>query len=246
MIELKSYGLQTHQGPHLNLNEDLVEVDLVNKLFMVVDGFGGSNIGDRASMLIRDHLKRSYTKIARDPDSTLPFFYSYKYLIEGNALINAFHTAHQAMSKENENKSMNNRGGASVICAAMSENVLTVVSSGNCAAYLYRKGHLTTEVIPDSLISMSRDRASTFLNSAPMSGIGLFEDLHFQVREIKISEGDLVIFLTDGIYARLLESEIKYSIEKNLDNDLEIIKALTKSANDRGNLDNQTALLLQF
>lgn len=31
MIELKSYGLISHQGPHLNLNEDLVDVDLNNK-----------------------------------------------------------------------------------------------------------------------------------------------------------------------------------------------------------------------
>ena len=75
MIELKSYGMQTHQGPHLNLNEDLVEADLVNNLFMVVDGFGGSNIGDRVAMMVRDSLKRSYTKIAVDPEATLPFPY---------------------------------------------------------------------------------------------------------------------------------------------------------------------------
>lgn len=246
MIELKSYGLQSHQGPHLNLNEDLVEVDLVNNLFMVIDGFGGSNIGDRAAALIRDNLRRSYTKIASDPDSTLPFFYSHKYLIEGNALINAFHVAHQVMTKENENKDMNNRGGGSVVCAALAENVLTLVSTGNCATYLYRRGDLSTEIIPDSLKNLSRDRVSSYLNTAPMSGIGLFEDLHYQVREIKISEGDLIILLTDGIYARLLETEIKYTIEKNLDGDLDIINALMKLSNERGNLDNQSALLLQF
>ena len=51
MIELKSYGLLSHQGPHLNLNEDYVEVDLANNLFMVIDGFGGSNIGEAGSRL---------------------------------------------------------------------------------------------------------------------------------------------------------------------------------------------------
>lgn len=246
MIELKSYGLLSHQGPHLNLNEDLAEVDLVNNLFMIIDGFGGSNIGDKSAMIIRDSLKRSYTKIANDPDSTLPFFYSHKYLIEGNALINALHVAHRNVSKENENKNMNNRGGGSVIGAALAENVLTLVSTGNCSAYLYRKGHLSNEVQPDSLRSLSRDRFSSFLHTAPMSGVGLFEDLHFQVRELKISAGDLVLLFTDGIYARLEENEIKYTVEKNLDNELEIINELIKLANDRGNLDNQSALLLQF
>lgn len=246
MIELKSYGMQSHQGPHLNLNEDLVEADLVNNLFMVVDGFGGSNIGDRAAMMIRDNLKRSFTKIAIDPEATLPFFYSHKYLIEGNALINAFHTAHQNVNRDNESKSLNNRGGGSVIAAAVAENILTLVSTGNCVAYLYRKGHLSIEVLPDSLANLSRDPYQSHLHSVPMSGIGLFEDLHYTVRELKITEGDIVIMLTDGAYARLNADEIKYTIEKNLESELDAIKELFKLSNDRGNLDNQSAIVLQF
>ncbi len=246
MIELKSYGLQTHQGPHLNLNEDLVDADLVNNLFMVIDGFGGSNIGDRAALIIRDTLKRSYTKIARDPDSTLPFYYSHKYLLEGNALINAFHLAHQTMTKDNENKSVSNRGGASIVCGAMAENILTLVSTGNCAAYFYRKGHLSLEIIPDSIKSISRDYFPNYLHTAPMSGIGLFENLHFQARELKLVTGDMVLLLTDGVYARLEESEIKYTLEKNRENEVDFLKELMKLANDRGNLDNQSGLVLQF
>jgi serine/threonine protein phosphatase PrpC len=246
MVELKSYGLLSHQGPHLNLNEDLAEVDLANNLFLIIDGFGGSNVGDKSVSIIRDSLKRSYTKISSDPDSTLPFFFSHKYLIEGNALINAFHVAHKNVTNENVNKNINNRGGASVIGAALAENILTLVSTGNCIAYLYRKGHLSNEILPDSLRSLSRDRFSSYLHTAPMSAIGLFEDLHYQVKELKISTGDLVILLTDGIYARLEDAEIKYIIEKNLENELEVINQLIKLANERGNLDNQSALLLQF
>jgi hypothetical protein len=48
------------------------------------------------------------------------------------------------------------------------------------------------------------------------------------------------------VYARLLDSEIKYVVEKNLESESEIIKELFKLANDRGNLDNQSALILQF
>lgn len=246
MIELKSYGMQSNQGPHLNLNEDLVEADLVNNLFMVIDGFGGSNIGDRAAMMIRDNLKRSFTKIAIDPEATLPFFYSHKYLIEGNALINALHTAHQNISRDNEPKSLNNRGGGSVIAAAIAENILTLVSTGNCVAYLYRKGRLSIEVLPDSLANLSRDPYQSHLHSVPMSGVGLFEDLHYTVRELKITEGDIVVLLTDGAYARLNADEIKYTIEKNLESELDAIKELFKLSNDRGNLDNQSAIVLQF
>ena len=56
----------------------------------------------------------------------------------------------------------------------------------------------------------------------------------------------MVILLTDGVYARLLESEIKEILEKNLDSELEMINELFELSNDRGNLDNQSALVLQF
>jgi serine/threonine protein phosphatase PrpC len=246
MIELKSYGLLTHQGPHLNLNEDFVDVDLGNNLYMVIDGFGGSNIGDKTAKIIRDSIKRSYTKSSSDPDSTLPFFYSHKYLIEGNALINALYSAHNNVTKENEGKKMNNRGGGSVVCGAVSENILTLVSTGNCGAYLYRKGQLTSEILPDSIRNLSRDHFLSYLYTIPMSGVGLFEDLHFQVKELKIASGDVVILLTDGAYARIKESEIKYTVEKNLEDELEMIKELFKMANERGNIDNQSGLILQF
>ena len=246
MIELKSYGMNSHQGPHLNLNEDLVTVDLNNNLFIVIDGFGGSNIGDKAAVKISETIKSSYTKISNDPDSTLPFFFSHKYLIEGNALINAFHNAHQKIAKDNSSLSMNNRGGGSVLCAALADNILTLVSTGNCSAYFYRKGNFRCEVIPDSLSSLSRVNTQTGLHAIPMSGIGLFEDLHYQVKELKITSDDIVILLTDGVYARISDIEIKGIVEMNLDSELEIISALFKLSNERGNLDNQSALILQF
>lgn len=246
MIELKSYALQSHQGPHLNLNEDVVDVDITNNLFLMIDGFGGSNVGDRAAAMIKDTIKRSFTKIAIDPDSTLPFFFSHKYLIEGNALINAFHTAHQSVNRDNENKNMDNRGGGSVLAAALAENIITLVSSGNCTAYLYRKGRLTQEVLPDSLGQLSRDNFQSYMHSVPMSGIGLFEDLHYNVRELKLTEGDTILILTDGAYGRVDQDEIKHVLEKNQNRELDVIKELFKISNSRGNMDNQSALVLQF
>lgn len=246
MIELKSYALQSNQGPHLNLNEDLAEADLANNLFLLIDGFGGSNVGDRAAAIIRDSIKRSYTKIALDPEATLPFFFSHKYLIEGNALINAFQNAHQTIIRDNQEKSMETRGGGSVLAAAIAENVVTLVSTGNCAAYFFRKGRLTQEILPDSLMSLSRDNFQNHMHNVPMSGIGLFEDLHFNVRELKLAEDDLLLIMTDGAYGRLDLEEIKHILDKNRDREQDAIKEIFKTANARGNKDNQSAILLQF
>ena len=70
--------------------------------------------------------------------------------------------------------------------------------------------------------------------------------VHFQVKEVKLREGDVLIFLTDGIYSRIKEEELKFIIEKNFDREIELLKGLTKLSNERGNLDNQSGLVLQF
>jgi len=245
-MELKSYAFKTHQGPHLNLNEDLVEVDLSNKLYMLIDGFGGSNVGDRVAGIVRDVLKRSYTKIAIDPESTLPFYYSHKYLIEGNALINAMYSVHNSILLENDEKAFSSKGGASVIAVAASENILTIVSTGNCSGYLLRRGVFVPIVIPDILGSYGLDKFGTFFQSIPMSGIGLFEDLHVQTREVRVMDGDKFLFLSDGVYARVDESDLRFILEKNKDKESEAIKEMFKLANERGNIDNQSALVLSF
>ena len=48
MIKLKSYSARTDSGPFLQVNEDDHDVDLINNLFLIFDGFGGSNVGDKA------------------------------------------------------------------------------------------------------------------------------------------------------------------------------------------------------
>ena len=245
MIKLKSYSARTDSGPFLQVNEDDHDVDLINNLFLIFDGFGGSNVGDKAVELVKETVKKFYTKIGGDHDSTLPFYYSHKYLIEGNALINALHLAHSLLKKENQDKDMSSRGGASGICAALAENIITFASTGNCLCYRYRKGRLEKIVQPDSLRTISRDDYESQFCSAPMSGFGLFDDLHLQVAEYRVHPEDLFIMLTDGVYTRVEDKEISYTIEKNIPQS-EKIDELFTLANSRGNLDNQSAIFLQF
>ncbi len=234
MHELKSYSFETHQGPHLNLNEDLIDIDLNLKLYLLLDGFGGSGIGDRAATQIKDNIKSFFGKIATDPDSTLPFYFSSKYLLETNALVNAFRSSHEQIAKENLARSIFNRGGASVMALGLAGNIATIVSTGNCKALIYRKGNLFAQVLPDA-----------FAN-APMSGIGLFEDFHYQVSEFKIRKDDALLMLTDGAYERCEQEKILEIINKNLGNEKIIIQEIFNYANDRGNLDNQSIMFLQF
>ena len=245
-MKLKSYSSRTHQGPYLQINEDDVDVDLRNQLYLIFDGFGGSSIGDKAVQLLKETIKNFYTRIGGDPDSTLPFYYSHKYLLEGNALLNSMHYAHALLKKQSKGLEMSQRGGASAICVAQSENILSFASVGNCRAFLYRKGHLKQIVEADSLESLSPDEYLSHFYTSPVSGFGLFEDIHIGLKEMRVYEEDLIILMTDGVYARVDMDEIKYTIEKTDKSSSEKINELFKLSNSRGNLDNQSMLLLQY
>jgi len=246
MAKLKSYTVNTNQGPYLQINEDDAVVDLKNKLFMIFDGFGGTNIGDKAVELVRETIQKFYTKIGGDPDSTFPFYYSHKYLIEGNALVNSMHLAHSMLKKSNQEKNLSEKGGTSCIAASLADSILTLSSTGNCSAYLLRRGKLDNIVRPDSLESLSEDNFDIQFRTTPMSGFGLFDDLHLSVKEYKVLTGDLFIFMTDGAYSRLGIKEIKHILERSDLDDNSKVKEFYKLSNQRGNLDNQSTVLLQF
>lgn len=246
MSALKSYYAKTHQGPYLNINEDDYGIDLVNKLFMIFDGFGGSGVGDKYVAFLKETIGKYYTRIGGDPDATMPFYYSYKYLIEGNALINAMRYAHGLVLKENKQKEMNQRGGASAISAVLAENIMTLVSVGNCISYLHRKGNFEIITFPDVLRCPTEGNLTKGSLSAPMSGFGLFEDLHLQIVEVRVAPEDQIIMMSEGAYQKIDESELKYVLSKSNLSPSEIIDDIFERSNTRGNMNNQTTILLQF
>jgi serine/threonine protein phosphatase PrpC len=245
MIELKSCSAETHQGPYLNINEDAFEYDYNKGLYMILDGFGGSNIGDKCVDNIKDMMKSFYGRVSEDPDSTLPFYYSTRYLAEGNALINAVMYTHKNVFKENITKEVSQRAGASGIFAALGDSLVTLSSIGSCSAYLFRNGHLSSIFIPDNYELLSSEDHENHLKTLPLSSIGLYKDLQFQMKEVKVIEGDQIVLLTDGVYSRIDESELSHTLS-SVHNPKEKINTLFKLSNSRGNMDNQTMMILEF
>ncbi len=246
MLKLKRYSAHSQQGPYLQINEDSVEVDLKNNLYLILDGFGGSGVGDKAVSEIKENIKKFYGKIGSDPDATMPFFYSHKYILEGNALINSMNYAHSVLKKQNQEKDMGERGGASVLAASQSENILTLASVGNCVACLYSKGNLKPICIPDSFEFLARDSFTRHFHTTPLSAFGLFDDLHVNIKEIRPDEGDKLVLLTDGAYSRLDYDELKHILQGDSKFMQDKTQAIFDLNNSRGNLDNQSALILQF
>jgi serine/threonine protein phosphatase PrpC len=245
-MRLKAYAAQTHQGPYLQVNEDGYEFDFENELYMVLDGFGGSGVGDRAVDKLKQEIKTFYTQISDDPNATMPLYYNPRNLLEGNAILNSMMNAHQNLLKNNHEKPVNQRAGASAIVAVKADSLMILVGVGNCCAYHFRRGSLNKIIFEDTFKFLSKDQFEFKFRTTPMSAIGMYPEMGHQLKEIRLSEGDKVVLLTDGVYSQISEEELLYALNKSSPDANERINSLLKLSNSRGNTDNQTAMILEF
>ena len=123
---------------------------------------------------------------------------------------------------------------------------MTFVNIGNCRAYILRRGELTPIFTDDSFKFLAQDNFESHLKNIPLSAFGLFPDLHYQVREVRVTEGDKILMITDGVYGRVTEDELRACIAKYTLNIKHKIQELFSLANGRGNLDNQTCMVIEF
>lgn len=245
-MRLKAYAAQTHQGPYLQVNEDGYEFDFENDLYMILDGFGGSGIGDRAVEKLKQEIKTFYTQISDDPNATMPLYYNPRNLLEGNAILNSIMNAHQNLLRGNHERSVNQRAGASAIVAVKADSLLVLVGIGNCCAYHFRQGKLSKIIVEDTFQYLSKNQIEHKFRTTPMNALGMYAEVGHQMREVRLAEGDKVILLTDGVYAHLDEDELLYALNRAAPDVNERLNSLLKLSNSRGNTDNQTAMILEF
>ena len=74
----------------------------------------------------------------------------------------------------------------------------------------------------------------------------MYHDLGYQLREVRLAEGDKIVLLTDGVYVNISEEELLYQLNKSVLDGSERINSLLKLSNSRGNKDNQTVMILEF
>lgn len=245
-MRLKAYAAQTHQGPYLQVNEDAYDFDFENDLFMIFDGFGGSGIGDRAVEKLKSDIKNFFTQISDDPNATMPLYYNPKNLLEGNAILNSMISAHQNLFKSNSERPINQRAGSSAVVAVRADSLMVLVGVGNCCAYHYRQGTLSKIIIEDTFKYLSKGQFETKFRTSPMNAIGMYPELAYQMREVRLLDGDKLLLMTDGLYAFLSEEEILHHLNRNASDAQERLNSLLKLSNSHGNLDNQTAMILEF
>jgi serine/threonine protein phosphatase PrpC len=245
-MQLRSYSAVTHQGPFLEINEDGYDFDLDNQLFMVIDGFGGAGIGDKAVVNLKEQMKSFIFNLSDDPEATMPLYWSPKWILEGNALVNAMINAHQQLFKSNSQLGLNQRAGASMACAIKAGDTLVVSHVGSTQVYLSRHGNLMPLFTPDTLQHFSVDPVAPNSLRLPLGAFGFFPELSWQMKEIRLREGDKFIFLTEGISPWISITELSHVLARSDEDGHDKLNDLLKLSNERGNVANQTGMILEF
>lgn len=244
-MNLKRVIGKTSSGPFLKVNEDQYQIDLKNNLFFILDAMGGSGIGDRAVLQVSEDIKKNFTKLTYDPDSTHPFPFSDKLMLEANALSNALYVAHKNLYTQNQKKKINQRAAASGLAFCVTDQLMSVISVGSCSAFLLRDLKLEKIIIEHNFRIVTDFNELKSFSQVPLNLIGMYDRLDLLVNEFKIKNNDVFIFASQGAVNQLSLNEIEVIMNGSDDFSYKIDQ-LFFHANEKGNYLNQTAMILEY
>lgn len=218
--KLKSYTLFSTQG-EAKSQEDYSLGKKERGLFVVADGFGGSDPGLKAAKSACEAVLGFLEKEANDIEATLPFVLRSYFSLAGNVLFNALVHANRTVTELNKKKSAAEKGGASVLACFLDEDLMALANVGNCSAWLIRDGKSKELVTPRSyarLIDPLQDDEDPY-RAIPLMAMGVSEDLEPEIIEFRVREGDWVILNTDGVPKRVREeiSQLQMGSGSNLE-----------------------------
>lgn len=231
-LQLQSMTLFSTKGD-ASIQEDFVLAKRERGLFVVADGFGGSEGGVGTSKLACESVLGFLEKEAGDIDATLPFVLRRYHSLAGNILFNALIHANRKVLAQNKGKAANARGGASVVAAYLDDDLFALANVGACSAWLMRDGRMTEMVIPRTyarlLDPLTSDPHPDL--AVPLMAMGMTEDLEPEIVEFRVRKGDWLLIQSDGIRTEIREEFQRLQLESPTFDPEEFIRARTFSEN---------------
>ena len=250
-MEVKAYGL-THVGRQRQHNEDSFLVEDGARLYLVADGMGGHAAGEIASRIAVDSISE-FILHTKEDDGTWPHGYDEQFGRTTNRLMAAVRMANTRVL-EAMRKDARLRGMGTTVVACMADNAkMSFAHVGDSRAYLVRDGKLSRitndhswvfEQVQAGMLTEAEAEKHPLRNVITRALGGALQ-VTPDASEIEIRSGDVYLLCSDGLTGMVPEDEILRVVADNK-NDLEAAcKELIDAANERGGLDNVTAILVK-
>lgn len=246
-------GFSSHQGKEKEINEDNYcalhrddEEFGSRALLAVSDGVGGFSLGEIASKITVNNVEKffklgEFDQMVQEAE----FLEPQRVIQELYTRIN--HMIRSIMEKENR------QVGCTLVSGFFFQDNVFVASVGNSRAYLLRDGEirkLTEErgepIIERDLSRMTvADGLKDSRNPAFVNSLGSDIGLSADIKHLHGREGDVFLFVSDGLYTQVKEMDIQEaaSQEKSMQS---LCSALVQKANDAGGRDNVTVVAVRL
>ena len=249
-MDLKAVGL-THVGRQRQHNEDSFLVADQAKLFLVADGMGGHAAGEIASRIAVDSISE-FILHTKEDEGTWPHAYDDTFRRSTNRLMAAVRLANtrvlEAMRKDARLRGM----GTTVVAVLGDDNVISVAHVGDSRADLIRNGEMSRltndhswvfEQVQAGMLTEAEAEKHPLRNVITRA-LGGALSVNPDASEVETRPGDVYLLCSDGLTGMVPEDEILRLVTESEDLD-EACQLLIDTANERGGLDNVTAILVK-
>ncbi len=247
-MKVFSAGL-TDIGRKRNNNEDSFYKDDQVGLYIVADGMGGHRAGEVASSTVvssvKDYMEAFHTSpVAREgKESNLS--------PAATAVSHSIELANRVVYQLSQDQGSYKGMGSTAAVAYFYGDTLVTANVGDSRIYLIREDIIEQLTRDHTLLAehmrknpdWDPNTASIPMKHILVRAVGIHETVEADVCEMQPLPGDVILMCSDGLTDMLSDEEIHLAIVQGGELG-EICSRLVNMANERGGLDNITAVLL--
>ncbi|MCK5697337.1 MAG: serine/threonine-protein phosphatase [Gammaproteobacteria bacterium] len=246
-IKCNAYG-RTDVGRARQHNEDNVHMNRDHLFFMLADGMGGREEGDRASKIALGIVKNSLIKHFHQTNKKNNVEF-----VELEVATKAIQEANLIINHENKNnKQPDGRGmGTTIVgCWYLPDKKMSIIFHvGDSRAYSYDKQELAQITTDHSLLQLWKDKC--FDGDKPSGNIltkalGPYNQLSPDVFLFPVNKGKRILLCSDGLSNMLNDEQILDVLIRNKKSVKATVKRLVLEANIAGGEDNISVILIDF
>jgi len=227
-------------------NEDDFLCDQEKRLFAVADGMGGHAAGEIASSTVIDDISQSLTRDLFNQACEEPGRIR-------ELLAHALEHANEAVLTAADNDPNFEGMGSTIVVAALCGTHLHVMNVGDSRVYLCRdhdtllltEDHsVAAELVRQGQLTTEEARVHPLRNHLTAC-LGLPKKVEPAFNSVAVTAGDIVLLCSDGLWERVVESEIERIVRFRSD-PRDAVAALINAANESGGQDNITAVVIRI
>jgi serine/threonine protein phosphatase PrpC len=247
-MKVHSAGL-TDTGRRRENNEDSFHTDDEVRLYIVADGMGGHRAGEVASSTVvssvKDYMEAFHTSPAANESSESNMSPG------ATAVCHSIELANRVVFQLSQDQGSYKGMGSTAAVAYFFEDTLITANVGDSRIYLIRDNGIEQLTQDHTLLAehmrknpdWDPNNASIPMKHILVRAVGIHEVVEADVYETHSLPGDLILMCSDGLTDMLSDEEIHQAVLEGGELK-EVCERLVNMANERGGLDNITAVLL--